>query len=293
MNLVNVSGRSPVTHKVRGLVNLGNSDLPIPQTVVGSESSEISTLVGITRDWTCGRCYVRLVFSDDMYPHYKHTLCTRESLGQSILALKQFAEDAHLAEFDIVIQPMVRFTWSAALLVKDGHILLEVVYGAGKTLFRQGLFHSRYVLNQRMELLDEEHVPQHLGVLWDGDKWTEVYDIKEAFPLTDYHEELRKVSLTDNSLYEVGFEDRYLNLLEHKRVAPQAFASLATEGLSRPFVICRSHVQTRSLEVRVDYPVFERISDIEPGQTVTVTHGAYLSHFAYAMMLREITCIYV
>ncbi len=288
--LVDLATSNPATKKAAGLISLDREGFPIPQTILLSPTTTQDAIQAFVEEWA-EWVYLRLVYSDMKYPHYIYQLCRKVDIAESLSHLLKTGTDRGIEDFDLLLQPLLSFRWSGAVLAKSRGCLIEVVCGAPTALFRDGIVRDRYYVNRQGKCLAKEHFAQFEDVRWQNGSWCRTPVEDDAFPLSRYLAELRLPDLECDTLYEIGFTDETTFFLESKRVPPHALPCLNTMTLEHPLVISSGPVNACCKTRDLEYPAFSQIEQIDASEKVLVKHGALLSHLSLEMIRRNIKCI--
>jgi hypothetical protein len=163
-NIYRISNHIIYTNKVKSLIDLDKNNLLVPKTVICNSQVDMRLVIGIMKllhnDWF----YVRIIYSDTVYPHYIHSLTNLDNIKYDINKLITEAINNNIQRYDLVIQPLLEFTWSGAILIKNKYIFVEIVSGAPNVLFRKGYFKYRCLLNQNYEIVAEENGTQPICI---------------------------------------------------------------------------------------------------------------------------------
>lgn len=291
MSITNLSGKDPITAKAAGILNMQRRGLPVPESVLlSTATNETVTRSCISRwiEWV----YVRLIYSDTEYPHYMHKLCRKGTLREAITHLVETAETKKIRDFDLLLQPMLEFHWSGAVLKRATGSIVEVVCGAPKTLLRDGIFRHRYYIDPHGRCVSVEHCLQPEAVRWKSGSWCKTPVTGEAFPLLRYISGLHLSDLDSDTLYEVGFANKKTVFLDAKGVPVHAFPCLSKMPPTHPFVVSSGCVRDAGPTIEFETPAFSHIKQIHPRTSIRVKNGAMLSHFSLEMIRQECRCVF-
>lgn len=282
-----------VTRKAESLVNLEKRGFPIPVTLICGSTKQLLFLMRQGKVDQYKLAYVRLIFSDDAYPHYFSSLCRPSEIPATIRELEARVRSRGITRFDIVVQPFIQFLWAGGLLVKGRYMLLEVVNGSAVALFRKGFLGHRILLDKNGKLLRWESERQPYAVSWRKHGWDRVKSRKCAFEVQKYFREIAKASTLPHRFYELGFTANATYYLEHKHIPIKSYPTVLHGSIARPFPVYLGSERLKCRKrIRLSYPAFEHLDDAKEKALWLVRKGAYLSHLAYAMAVKQNDCIF-
>ncbi|WP_154650489.1 hypothetical protein [Geotalea daltonii] len=269
---------------------MDGSNLRIPNTVLFHKKAEVPTAVQLVSQWAPQWLYVRANFSDSVYPHCLKRLTSTQDIEETIHILIAEAEDLGIHDYDMTVQPLLEFDWSGGILVKDRHILLEIVEGAPDALFRKGFFKNRFLLDSNGDLISEDFGRQPVCVRWDGAQWMEYPASSSKCPSLDSLRVLENIDPDHDCLYEVGFQAGRMYFLEYKDIDKLAYQGLSGGRLEKPFMVS-PHSQGCATKL-ISNPLFDHISSMGNNDSVIIKEGAYLSHLAWFMAHTGVGCVF-
>lgn len=283
----------PFTGKAKSLIDLDKGSKCIPPTFICSHENEqidqfLSRFVQENEDYSL--FYIRLCFSDYLYPHCLSRLSNARKVSISTHELIQEAINMKIDKYDVLIQPLIKLRWSGAIYAGHNRLLIESVHGAPPLLFRNGMFNTRYILQNNIVLMEEICI-QNYKLVWDSTllKWTKtpVSISDEKLSLS----KLLKYSYKENALYEFGIDDKdRFYLFEYKMLDKLAYPSLNKDSFHSDFIVYASNQDAR--RVHFEYPSIEYIKSCRENHNYIVDKGAYTSHLATYLINKKIGCVF-
>mgnify|MGYP001606698720 CR=1 FL=1 len=289
--LYNINSIEPTTVKAKGLVNLFNKGLRIPLTILFSSSKDIKEATNILNIYKNDNniYYIRFNFSDNDYPHDITCFANNQNIQEQLSSLFKAIAVLKKDKFDVIIQPMLQTDWSGGIMVKGNNLLVEIVQGNPRILFRNGFFYKRILFNSKLKEIDYKIGCQPFSYNFNNKKLK--LEKNPFFEFTYDFQDLENFysKLENDCLYEFSFSNNQIFFLQEKSHFKGTYMQLTKNDISPPFFIFNNLVNIVNT-CTYDYPCFEYIKLCNNLDRIVVTQGAYLSHFATSLGEKRIHC---
>jgi len=297
MRLVTKYSDEFLTDKVRSLIKMDEAGINIPRTVLinNRDIVNIDTFIEYSNSLSSSLIYprygVRLSFSDISYPHYIQAIVEKNNIETTIKKLINKAHESNIILYDIILQPLLEnIMWSGGILKKDDFTFVELVYGTGKMIFREGQYIYRYLHTDDYEF--EIIGNQSVCTNWfNGDlirKSLNSNDISQDL-LRDIASSIQHVELINNKLYEFGIVNNKIVFLESKTMINGSYDNLDKIFTEEEYSIVNGEENHNNILV-LDEPLFNHINKLNSNSSVYVNSGSILSHLAFYCTQKQIPC---
>jgi len=283
------------TDKTISFIEMDEADINIPRTVlINSESIvNINSFLSYINSVDCllgyQRYSIRLSFSNIEYPHCIRDVAEKSNINMIINTLINKAREYNINCYDIIFQPLIEnITWSGGIIKKDDSVFIEMVYGAGKTLFREGQYAYRHLRTEISEF--EAFGNQALYANWENGELTEGILTSQSLSrdkLKNVAKFIQHTKLINNKLYEFAIVDNNIIFLECKNIIQKSYNNLDKVFTDEEYSILNSQNDCDNLLV-FDIPLFEYINKLTNKSSVYVNNGAILSHLAFYCVKKNI-----
>lgn len=285
--------RKLFTSKAIGLYDLFTSGYRIPYTIILQEGQSFAKIPSLVAATNYKYWYIRFNFSDIDYPHHISLVSEKEDILKNLSKLSNHVRTLGENKYDIIIQPMLNFSYSGAALIKENHTLIELVSGHPWSLFRLGEYSLRLLLNKDGDLLQKKEGQQKTFTsLHEGSiKMTPCSNNKVN--ISEIFETVSKIQTPKEKVIEFGIVESELIYLESKETNPLSYKDTHLQlPTGKPFII-HDDQDLKKTTVHIQAPTFREIKNIKEHQTYLIESGAYLSHFVTYCASKNINCTFL
>lgn len=281
------------TDKAISFIEMDEAKINIPRTVLISSKSvaNINSFLNYVSLLNYQRYSIRLAFSNIEYPHCIRDVAEKNTINATVNNLINKASERNIDNYDIIFQPLVEnIKWSGGIIKKDTSVFIEIVYGAGKTIFREGQYAYRYLSTEISEF--ESFGNQTSYVNWyNGNLIENILAPKHLSldVLKDVAKSIQYTKLINNKFYEFAIVDNDIIFLECKNIIKGSYDNLNKVFTDEEYSVLNLQENCDNILV-FDKPLFEYINKLTNGSSVYVNSGATLSHLAFYCMKRNIQC---
>jgi len=285
------------TDKATSFIEMDEAGINIPRTVlINSENiASINSFFNYVNSSNCllnhQNYSIRLSFSNIGYPHCIRDVAQKNNIRATVNNLINTARERSIDNYDIIFQPAVEnIRYSGGIIKKDTSAFIEMVYGAGKTFFREGQYAYRYLCTETSEF--ESFGNQTLYTNWHNSNLIEdILSSKNILKdkLIDIARSIQYTKLTNNKLYEFAIVGNEVIFLESKNIIKGSYENLDRVFTDKEYLILDSQKKYDNVLV-FDAPLFEHIDKLTNSSSVYVNGGAILSHLAFYCIQKSISC---
>ena len=284
------------TEKAISFIEMDKAEITIPRTILINNEDIVNIdsfldCINSLNQLSYQRCSVRLSFSNVEYPHCIRDVAEKHTINMIIKNLINKAREYNINCYDIIFQPLIEnITWSGAIIKKSTSIFVEMVYGAGKTIFRDGQYAYRYLCTQFSEF--ETLGDQILYANWNNGNLTEsILDQKclSQNILRNTVKSIQYKKLANNKLYEFAIVNNDVFFLDCKNIVENSYDNLDKLFIDEEYTVLDSQKNYGNISV-FDAPLFEHIKGLTDRSSVYVNGGAILSHMPFYCIKKNISC---
>lgn len=283
------------TQKAISLQNLIKKGFPVPPTLFfnysDNEESKKATF-SFLNSFTSKLYYIRLCFSDLKYPHYYGELVESRNVIKSIDTVINKANINGIKCYDVLVQPLQELAISGSILVRGKKMLVESVFGAPQTLFRDGNLNSRFILNNK-NLIVEEFFLQKDSLLWNYSTSSWVRISNNNYVDKSILNIILEFDYDNDKLYEYGIDNNnQFWVFEEKKIPNNSYLSLDTieSNNDNDFLIFDN---LYSEVLYIDLPVFSQVNKCIYNKKYIIKSGAYTAHLPLYLALSKIACKFI
>jgi hypothetical protein len=288
-----------VTLKALSLVEMNEANINIPRTILINSKdiayidSYIKYINSLTHSLEHIKYSIRLSFSDVAYPHNFQVIVDINNIEIALQTLLNKAKKNNVCLYDIICQPLFgNVMWSGGIVKRGAEKFIELVYGAGKTIFREGQYIYRYLRNGLSEF--KSFGNQNMCLKWhDGclaeEKLVLFNDITQQQVLNDIVRIIDKVRLIDNRLYEFGIVDGRVVFFECKALIKHSYENLEKVFTEDEYLVIDTCEYSENI-LFLDLPRFDYIDQLNSDSIVFINGGSILSHLAFYCAQKRIPC---
>lgn len=299
MGLISKFSDEYATYKALSLVEMNETNINIPMTILISSKdmahidSYIKYINSLANSSKHPKYSIRLSFSNVAYPHNFQSIVDVNNIDTAIHNLLNKAKNNNICLYDIICQPLQEnVMWSGGIVKRATGTFIELVYGAGKTIFREGQYFYRYFRNETVEF--KSFGNQNIYVKWyDGclveEKLAYFSSTTQQDVLDDIVRLIHEIRLKDNKLYEFGIVNDSVVFFECKELIKNSYRNLEKVFTEDEYSIIDTCEYCDDF-ISLDLPLFDYIDQLSSDSTVFINGGSILSHLAFYCTQEHIPC---
>jgi hypothetical protein len=285
------------TSKATSFIEMDEAKIKIPRTIlINSESiANINSFLSYVNSPDCllnyQRYSIRLSFSNIEYPHCLRDVAKRNNINAIINSLISKIREYNIDCYDIIFQPLIEnVAFSGGIIKKDAFVFIEMVYGAGKTLFRDGQYAYRYLCTDISELETFDNQVLYAN-LHKGNLIENILNPKYLSQdiLRNVAKSIPRIKLINNKLYEFAIVNNNVIFLECKNIIKGSYDNLDKVFTEEGYPVLNLQENCDNVLV-LDVPSFEHIDKLTNRSSVYVNSGAILSHMVFYCTQKNISC---
>ena len=272
-----------VTKKAKNLLSLSSNGITIPSTIICHEFFDNikSILISECNLTENTGLYVRIVFRDDIYPHYYCNCVNVINVDSAIKSLVNRMHKEKINNWDLIIQPIIEFKWSGAILTQKEFTIIEIVHETSDKLLRDGEVNIRLLFNEKNKIIDQQG-PMKI-------------DLKHIEYLQYALNSVRKYTyrnLTSKvSISEFGFCNNSIMFVDIKELPCDTYAGISKGKIIYPLFSQEKDPNLNGKRImKIDKPCFSYINDICNVSLIEINRGALLSHLAINAIELGVQC---